>query len=104
MLAIFLFSCVAPTLIEVGSPLLNPGESEFAFLYEGPGWLAGQHCEDPELRLDVGPGLVWPYEMSDDELVEVWVEVSPAALGGESRCEILLPGRNDGLAIMVVVL
>ena len=101
---LILSACVAPSLIEVGSPLLNPGEAEFAFLYEGPGWLLDQECDIPELRLDVGPGLLWPYEVRDDELVEVWVEVDAAAPGGEWWCDVIHPLGRDSISVMVVVL
>lgn len=104
MIAALLVACVAPSPVEAGSPLLNPGESELALVYEGPGWLVGESCDGPGLRLEVGPGLLWPYELAADELVEVWVVAEPNAQQGVWWCEVHLLGRSDGVSVSVVEL
>lgn len=104
MMFTLLVACIAPHLIEVGAPLLNPGESELAFVYEGPGLLGAWACDGAGLWLDVGPGFGWPYELPDDVLVEVWVEVGPTATEGVYRCEAIVPGRVDAVDIDVVEL
>lgn len=104
MIVLTLLACVAPELYEAGSPLINPGESEAAFFYEGPGVLVDGDCEGPGLWLDVGPGGGWPYVVAPDELLEVWVVADPGALGGEWVCRVRAGDRIDEVAVLVVVL
>lgn len=101
---VLLAACTAPRLVEAGAPLLNPGESELALVYEGPGLLGAWACDGAGLWLDVGPGLGWPYELPDDVLVEVWLDVGAGATEGGYRCEVIVPGRVDAVDVDVVQL
>ncbi len=104
LLILLLFACVSPSLVEVGAPLLNPGEEELAFVYEGPGLLGAWSCDGAGLWLDVGPGLGWPYELPADVLVEVWVSASSSAVEGSYRCVVSVPGRVDAVTVELVQL
>lgn len=102
-----LFGCRAPILLEMSAPLLNPGEVEFAALYEGPGLLDEGWCTGPGpglVWLEVGPGDLWPRWIEPDELVEVWVHATEGAGDGVYNCEITVPRRVDGFSVEVVVL
>lgn len=99
-----LAACVAPILYESASPLLNPGESEPALYYEGPGVLVSGDCDADGLSLTVEPGGLWPYLVEDRELVEVWVEASEEAQGGESWCTVRAGDVLHEVSIMVVEL
>lgn len=99
-----LLACTAPVLVESTQPLLNPGESEPALTYEGPGLLWAWGCDGAGVWLDMGPGSSWPYELSPDVLVTVWVSVSTTAIERIYRCEVVVPGRVDVVDVEVVVL
>lgn len=99
-----LAACVAPTLYESASPLLNPGESEPALYYEGPGVLVSGECDAEGLSLTVEPGGLWPYLVAPDELVEVWVVASQQAGGGESWCTVRAGDVLHEVSVMVVEL
>lgn len=101
---IAMLACEAPDLIEISSPMLNQGESEPAFYYEGEGVLSLPACDGPGLSLEVGPGLTWPHVSGPDELVEVWVVADGAAEGGEWWCELRAGMRRDQISVLLVEL
>ncbi len=101
---LLLGACVAPNLYEVASPLLNPGESEPALYYEGPGVLVEGWCDGPGLDLTVEPGGLWPYLVAPDELVEVWVVADEDADGGESWCTVRAGDVLHEVSVLVVTL
>lgn len=93
-------SCTAPELIESANPTINPGESEFAALYEGRGLLGGFACDELNLRLEID-GQQWPYQIPEDSFVEIWLHAMPSVTEGEYWCSIYMPGRIDTIDISV---
>lgn len=101
---LILSACVAPTLYEASSPLLNPGESEPAYFYEGPGVLVEGWCDAEGLSLTVEPGGLWPYLVAPDELAEVWVVAAEDVEGGESWCTVRAGDVIHEVSVTVVQL
>lgn len=104
MMTMLLTACVAPTLYESASPLLNPGESEPVLYYEGPGVLVSGDCDAEGLSLTVEPGGLWPYLVAPDELAEVWVVADEEAQGGEWVCTVRAGGLLQEVSVRVVEL
>lgn len=104
MIALLLTACVAPTLYESASPLLNPGESEPALYYEGPGVLVEGWCDGPGLDLTTEPSGLWPLLLPEDELAEVWVIAEDDAEGGEWTCTVHAGDVLHEVSVLVVVL
>lgn len=105
MIALLLFACNGPELIDSYSPLtLAPGEAEMALVYKGPGLLLDWSCSD-ELSLvevDSEEPLDLPAPLHPGYGVFLSVSASGRAVG-DGACTITTSSGADSVEVIVEV-